>query len=204
MANQPVQPGHPGYPAQPPAYPAQPSAQPGHPAAGPPGHPAQYPPQPAQTQPGFVAGAPPAAPRAELREGEHPEQFVATPQFTVFTETGHGAEFILSEANGELSRDTVTIQNGEIVKVGQTLKITTAATATAPAIATQNVTADTASDAVSIYAATAPAAGNLNIAVITRNAEVNGNLLYYPAAILAADKLAISKALLAHSVVVRN
>ena len=110
----------------------------------------------------------------------------------------------MSEANGELSRDTATIQNGEVVLVGQTLKITTPATATAPAIVTQNVTADTACDAIALYAGTAPAAGGLNIAVLTRNAEVNGNILYYPATLTATDKLNIAKALLAHSIVVRN
>lgn len=137
-----------------------------------------------------------------------PEQFdqinllLGTPQFPIQTETPHTAEFILSEANGQLSRDAGTIADPGAVKVGQTLKIATAATLTAPAIFAPNVTTDTACDGIAIYAVTT-AGANVNIAVLTRNAEVNGNLLFYPGTITGADKLNIAKALAAHNIIVR-
>jgi hypothetical protein len=129
--------------------------------------------------------------------------FVAgPPSFPPLTETPHGAEFILSEANGQLSRDAGTLVDPGSVKIGQTLKITTPATLTAPAIFGPNVTTDTASDGIAIYATTTSGA-NLNIAVLTRNAEVNGNLLYYPGTITNADKLNIAKALAVHGIIIR-
>lgn len=125
-------------------------------------------------------------------------------QFPIQTELAHGAEFIMSEANGQLSRDVVTIAATVAVQVGQTLKITTPATLTAPAVVAVNVTTDTACDAIAIYAATAPAAATLNIAVIARNAEVNSKLLYYPGTLNGTDKLNIAKALLLHNIIVRD
>jgi biotin carboxyl carrier protein len=124
------------------------------------------------------------------------------PSFAPLTETPHSAEFILSEGNGYVSRDNCTIAAGDSVKVGQTVKITTAATLTAPAVVTGNVTTDTASDGIAIYAVPVTGAA-AQVAVLTRNAEVNANLLYYPGTILAADKLAIVKALAVHGIMVR-
>jgi hypothetical protein len=127
---------------------------------------------------------------------------VGTPQFTIQTETPHSVEFVLSEADGHLSRDAATIAIGDSVKVGQTLKIVTPATLTAPAVVTGNVTTDVACDAIALYAVPVSTVAQ-NVAVLSRNAEVNGNLLYYPATITNADKLAIANALRAHSILVR-
>lgn len=124
------------------------------------------------------------------------------PSWPPRTETAHAAEFILSEANGNQSRDTGTLVDPGSVLIGQTLKITTPATLTAPAIFGPNVTTDTASDGIAIYSTTTSGA-NLNIAVLTRNAEVNGNLLYYPGTITATDKLNIAKALAVHGIIIR-
>jgi hypothetical protein len=128
---------------------------------------------------------------------------VGTPQFPVQTETSHPAEFILSEADGHGSRDVGTIADPGSVKIGQTLKIATQATLTAPAVFAPNVTTDTACDGIAIYGVTTNGA-NANIAVLTRNAEVNANLLYYPVTITGADKLAIARALAAHNIIVRS
>jgi hypothetical protein len=123
-------------------------------------------------------------------------------QYPVLTELPHSVEFVLSEANGYLSRDTGTLADPGSVKVGQTLKITTPATATAPAVFGPNVTTDVAADGIAMYATTTNGA-NVNIAVLTRNAEVNGKLLYYPATLTATDKLNIAKALAVHGIVIR-
>jgi hypothetical protein len=126
----------------------------------------------------------------------------ATPQFPIQTETPHSAEFILSEANGYGSRDNATIAIGDSVKIGQTLKVVTPATTTAPAVVTGNVTTDTAADAIAIYAVPVSTVAQ-NVAVISRNAEVNGNLLYFPGTITATDKNNIAKALAVHNIMAR-
>lgn len=142
-------------------------------------------------------------------KGLSPEQFdeinplvAGPPSFAPLTEGAHSAEFILSESPGMQSRDAGTIVDPGSVRVGQTLKITTPATLTAPAIFGPNVTTDTACDGIAIYAITTSGA-NANIAVLTRNAEVNGNLLYYPGTITGTDKLNIFKALAVHGVIIR-
>lgn len=40
---------------------------------------------------------------------------------TTFTEDPHAGEFILSEANGQLSREAVTIESGQTLKAGHVL-----------------------------------------------------------------------------------
>jgi len=111
-----------------------------------------------------------------------------------------GVEF---EVRSSFKRDAGTIADPGSVKIGQTLKITTQATLTAPAVFAPNVTTDTACDGIAIYGVTTNGA-NANIAVLTRNAEVNANLLYYPGTITGADKLAIARALAAHNIMVRS
>jgi hypothetical protein len=127
---------------------------------------------------------------------------VATPQFPIQTEKAHSAEFVLSEAAGHGSRDNVTIAIGDSCAVGQTLKIVTPATLTVPAVVTGNVTTDVAADAIALYAVPVSTVAQ-NVAVISRNAEVNGNLLYFPGTILAADKNNIAKALAVHNIMAR-
>jgi hypothetical protein len=142
------------------------------------------------------------AARLDARSGETPTQLAATPQFPIQTETPHAAEFVLSEANGSGSRDNVTIAIGDSVKIGQTLKITTPATISAPAVATGNVTTDVAADAIALYNVPVSTVAQ-NVAVISRNAEVNGNLLYFPGTITATDKNNIAKALAVHNIMAR-
>jgi hypothetical protein len=137
-----------------------------------------------------------------------PEQFdqinllAGTPQFTVQTELPHSAEFVLSEAAGHGSRDNATVAIGDSLKVGQTIKIVTPATLTVPAVVTGNVTTDTAADGVALYAVPVSTVAQ-QVAVISRNAEVNGNLLYFPGTITGADKNNIAKALAVHNIMAR-
>lgn len=96
---------------------------------------------------------------------------------TVLTETGHAGGFILSEANGQRSRDNVTLKSGQVVKAGQVLGIQTSGGKYAKY---DNDASDGTQAAVAISINDADAsAGDLEIAVISRDAEVNGHELVY-------------------------
>ena len=137
------------------------------------------------------------------RSGETPTQFVQAPQFPVLTETAHSAEFILSEANGQLSRDAAYLAHPATVKVAQPLKFSAPATANLPATyVPAAVGADC--DALAIYAGTSTdAVIGLRIAVITRNAEVNGKLISWGAIIAAEQALGIARFAATHNIIVR-
>jgi hypothetical protein len=121
--------------------------------------------------------------------------FAATvPHFPVMSEPHHAAEFILSEANGQRSRENAYIADPATVYVGTPLKKTAEATSTQPAT---YVKATTGADceALCIYAGgTIPGEG-LRISIIARDAEVNGSCLTWGA--LAPAEQAIAAATLA-------
>lgn len=91
------------------------------------------------------------------------------------TETGHAGGFIMSEANGKLSRENVTLAEGQVVKAGEILGVVTSGGKSAT---WDNNASDgtQAAKAISINDADA-SDGDLEIAVISRDAEVNGNEL---------------------------
>ena len=98
---------------------------------------------------------------------------------TVLVETRHPAEFILSEATGQRSRDTITI-------------------ASVGASDGSEVPA-----AINIYGADASAA-DVQVSAILRDAEVNGKCLTYHAdRDQAAEKTAANEALKSLGVIVR-
>jgi hypothetical protein len=115
-------------------------------------------------------------------KGLSPEQFdqinllAGTPQYPIFTETAHAAEFILSEANGQRSRANAYLADPVTIKVGQPLKQTVAPTATTPGTF---IPAAAGADctAIALYGGTSTPTNGLRIAVLVRDAEVNGNLL---------------------------
>lgn len=119
----------------------------------------------------------------------------------VFTEGRHTAEYILSEANGHLSRDKVTILSGQSVVPGQVLGKVTASgkfKALTPA----------ASDGSEVAAAIAYAAVDASVAdapgvVTARSSEVNGPSLGWPAGISAPNKTAAIAALATAGILVR-
>jgi len=121
---------------------------------------------------------------AERRSKLSPEElaaevspFAATaPHYPVLQEPHHSAEFILSEANGQRSRGAAYFADPAQVYVGLPVKKTAEATATLPPT---YVPAAAGADchALCIYAGgTIPGEG-LQIAVIVRDAEVNGKLI---------------------------
>lgn len=98
----------------------------------------------------------------------------------VFTEGRHAAEFVMSEANRQRSRDNITVAAGEgILKPGAVLgqvsadgkyRLTTVAA----------VDGSETAAAVLLYEVDATSA-DVDVAAITRDAEVNRNLLSYGA-----------------------
>lgn len=105
------------------------------------------------------------------------------------TEGRHAAEFILSEGNGHVSRDAVTIVSGAGKLAAGTVlgKITASGKFTAsPATGTDG--SQTAA-AVLLAPVDATSADIVGVAV-TRACEVNGNLLAYDATVDDATKRA--------------
>lgn len=106
-----------------------------------------------------------------------------------FTEGRHAAEFVLSEANGGRSRESATIAVGQDLAVGQiveddgTGKLTamTGTLNTAGALITQ-------AKGVVLYAGASDSATSQAVAYIARDAEVNGNLITFPAETTTGDE----------------
>lgn len=121
---------------------------------------------------------------------------------TVFTEGRHPGEFILSEANGQRSRETVTIASGSgVIAPGAVLGVfTTGASAgkysLAPAAAADPDVGNQTAVAVALYGCDATSSDE-KIAVIRRDAEVNGNILSYASSVNDATKKAAKVAQLA-------
>lgn len=118
----------------------------------------------------------------------------------VQTEAVHTGEFILSEANGSLSREEVTITGGSFV-AGQVLGKVTASgkyTDHDPAAV------DGSENAVAIlYDAVDASSADQDGVVIIRNAEVNNLLLTWKTGIAANDKAAGVTNLALTNVIVR-
>lgn len=120
---------------------------------------------------------------------------------TTFTETGHAGGFIMSEANGHRSRENVTLVSGQVVKAGEVLGIISAGGKYATYDNQAGNGTETAK-AVSINDADATD-GDLEIAVIRRDAEVNGNELVFSGAASPTDDAAGVADLLAQGIIVR-
>src|SRR5262245_3020047 len=98
------------------------------------------------------------------------------PQFPILTETAHPAEFVLSEAAGQRSRDNAQFVDPIVVRVGQPCKQSVAATTDTLAtyvIATTGANAE----ALTLYGGASSSGNNVKIAVLTRDCEVNGRLV---------------------------
>jgi len=97
---------------------------------------------------------------------------------TVYTEGRHPGEFIMTEANGKRSRETITIASGAgEVAPGTVLGKVTASGEYLPRDATAADGSEAAA-AVCIYGGDATSAA-IEVAAIVRDAEVNGNILTY-------------------------
>ena len=116
---------------------------------------------------------------------------------TVFTEAAHTGEFILSEANGNRSRENGTLASGQDLAAGTVVQDN----GSGKLIACDG-TLNTAGDLVTAVAGILLAAGDatggdLAVAYIARDAEVNDNLLTYPTESTAGGEKAATQASLA-------
>ena len=122
---------------------------------------------------------------------------------TVLVETRHPGEFILSEANGQRSRETITIASGAgVIAAGTVLgKVTASGKYVASAVGASDGSEVPA--AINIHGADASSA-DATVSAIVRDAEVNGKCLTYHAdRDLAAEKTAANTALATLGVIVR-
>lgn len=117
---------------------------------------------------------------------------------TALTEGRHSGEFILSESNGNRSREEVTIVSGEDLAAGTVLgKIT----ASGKYAAYDNGASDGTQTAVGVLLDACDASGgDTQATMIARDAEVNGEMLGY---LTGADEAAGITDLLAVGIIVR-
>ncbi len=121
---------------------------------------------------------------------------------TVFSEGRYTAEFLVSEANGTLSRDVVTIMSGagELAAGAVLGKVTASGkyTALAPA-------ANDGSEAAAaiLYEGADVTAADVKRTSVLRDAEVNGAELVWPTGITEPQKATAISQLAAHGILVR-
>ena len=112
------------------------------------------------------------------------------------TEARHAGEFIISEGNGNISRDAITIVSGSgVVKAGTVIAKITASGKYKPSTATGSDGGQTAIAVLfdTVDATSADIAG----VAISRNAEVNGNILSYDSTVDDSTKKAAKSVQLA-------
>lgn len=123
---------------------------------------------------------------------------------TVLTEGVHPIEFLLSEGQGTRSRDAIVIASGSgVVKAGTVLGKITASGKFAPSAATGSDGSQTGV-AINLYTVDATSADQ-RVAAVTRDAEVNGNCIFYAASVDDdTKKAAKATQLAAAGIIVRN
>ena len=122
---------------------------------------------------------------------------------TVLIEGRHPGEFLMTEANGQRSRENIIIASGAgIIAPGTVLgKITATGKYLASAVGATDGSQTAA--AIALYGCDATAS-DTDIAAITRDAEVNAKILtYHPDRDQAAEKAAAQADLVAVGIIVR-
>lgn len=121
---------------------------------------------------------------------------------TVLTEGRHPGEGLLSEANGQRSRESITIAAGSGVISPMTVlgRITSGANAgkyaPSPNAAADPDIGNQTANAINLYGGDATTA-DLKVAAIVREAEINGNTVTFDASVNDATKRAAKTAQLA-------
>jgi len=113
------------------------------------------------------------------------------PQFPIQTEKAHPAEFILSEANASRSRDNGYLADPSTVRVGQPLTEGAAATTDRPKTYTIATTGANC-HAIAIYGGSSVPVDGLRIAVLARDAEVNGRMIDWGSMSTAEQTIAVT------------
>lgn len=128
---------------------------------------------------------------------------------TTFTEGRHPGEFLISEANGNRSRETITVVAGSgVIAPGGVLGVYTSGAnagkySLAPAAAADPDVGNQTAVAVALYGCDATSTDQ-KLVVIRRDAEVNGNILSYASSVdTANEKTAKAAQLAAVGIIVR-
>lgn len=120
------------------------------------------------------------------------------------TETGHAAGFILSEAAGQRSRENVTFEGGNTLLAGQV--VSTHESGSDAGIYTpfdQDVATTDVAQGISINDVEENATSTQTIAIIRRDAEVNGDELVWPDDITDNEKATAIAELATLGIIVR-
>jgi hypothetical protein len=139
-----------------------------------------------------------------------PEQFdqinllAGTPEYTVQVESmPHAAGFVLSEANGQLSRDNGNFVGPVTIAVGMPVAISAPAAGLVPPTYIPVATGNGATCAgLSLYGAVIATGTSQYLSILSRTAEVNSKLMSW-GTLVAADQTAVIAALAAKGVIFR-
>ena len=123
------------------------------------------------------------------------------PQFPMQTEKAHPTEFVLSEATGQRSRDNGYLADPVTLRPAQLLTAGAAATTDRPQTFTVAATGANA-HAIALYGGQSVPVDGLRIAVLTRDAEVNGRLLDW-GAMSPAEQVTAMTTLATKGIIVR-
>lgn len=115
---------------------------------------------------------------------------------STLTEGKYPGEFLMSEANGTRSRDTVTVVSGAgVIEPGTVLGKITASGKYTTALLASNDGSESAA-AIALYGCDATSA-DASVVIISRDAEVNSNMLVWGADIDTTNEKAAAAVLLA-------
>lgn len=118
-----------------------------------------------------------------------------------FNEPIHAAEFLLSEANGDRSRENATVLSGQNLRAAA---VVGRITASGFVRELQPAGADGSQNAAGImYAAVNAAGANARGVIVARDAEVNAALIQWPTGITAPQRTAAIAQLAALGIIVR-
>jgi hypothetical protein len=121
---------------------------------------------------------------------------------TTFIETAHPTEGIISEANGLLSRDTVTIAASQTILPGAVLgKVT--ATGHYAALVPEATDGSQTAAAIALYPAATAAGQTKAIAALTRDAEFRRGALVFAAGVDTAEQTAAIAQLASAHIIIR-
>jgi Bacteriophage lambda head decoration protein D len=112
-------------------------------------------------------------------------------QFPVQTEKAHPTEFVLSEAAGQRSRDNGYLADPVTLRPAQPLTAGAAATTDKPQTFTVATTGANC-HAIALYGGQSVPVDGLRVAVLTRDAEVNGRLIDWGAMSTAEQVTAVA------------
>lgn len=122
---------------------------------------------------------------------------------TKLTQGRRPADFILTEANGQRSREAALILNPNQVEIGEVLEVV--AETSDVAVNYKPLGADPSkAAAIAIYNAATSSGDDKEIAIIARDAEVNGKQIQWPSGYTAGQKRAGIRALADVGIIVRD